>query len=164
MDKQERSKKFLDQEFDTIFRLCPEFQEPALTILRAHLLTEYYMDRIILLKFPRGDKISGDKGLSFRQKVLIIAALDVLPDRAIGALRNLNTVRNRLAHEMDHDVTKADVEQIGRCFGKIFTMESRECGSDLNKLLHATLHMIFFHMTKLIFVLEEQAIKEPKEG
>ena len=135
-------------------RLCPRGQAPVLTILRVHLLTEYYMERLLAMSLPRGDKITGEVNLSYAQKLAVLDSLDILDDTEIHCLRALNRVRNSCAHEMDRDITLSDVERIGRPLGSTFTALRREFASDIEQLLMKTLQNIARSLTYHIWRLE----------
>ena len=61
------------RDYHTFARLCPVEQDPVLTVLRAHLLTEYYSEQLIRLLIPRGDRIL-DGSFSYAQKLALLEA------------------------------------------------------------------------------------------
>lgn len=155
---------FVRRELETFVRLCPAEQDATLTILRIHLLTEYYLERLLSLLLPRGDKLISDGSLSFYQKLIVVAAFDVLSDGDIQALRDLNRVRNRCAHEMDTAITSADVELIGRSLGKEFTALRRAHGTNPTQFLQQILSILCRNISYVVFTLENQHIADHKRS
>lgn len=80
-------------------------------ILKCHLLSEVVLDKLIEYAFePNGDAILSAK-LSYSQKLdiasrtMLVEDYPLLPDQAVGSLRKLNRIRNRLSHELGATVT-----------------------------------------------------------
>lgn len=153
--------KHIDEELERFYRLCPEGQTPVLTILRVHLLTEYYIERLLVMSLPRGDRMVGDAGLSYAQKLTVLEALDILDDTTTQCLRGLNRIRNSCAHEMDREITLADVERIGRPLGSEFTVLRREHYPDLGSLLREVLDALVRDITYHIWSLERERRSPP---
>lgn len=146
----------VSREFAEFWDMCPPDQDPVLSILRVHLLTEHYLEQIFLLSLPRGDKLLGDGELSYAQKLKLAEALGVLPDRIVQVLRNLNRLRNRCAHEKNRKISASDVESVGRSLGREFTQLKRDHVDDLQQFLNEVLSSLCRHMTWHVFALEEQ--------
>lgn len=91
------------------------------SILRFHLLSEYFLEQAIRVVLPRGDKIVDSGNYSFAQKLGIVEAAQAFSDSLICSLRNLNKVRNKCSHELNHQVTDRDLETIGSPLGKGWT-------------------------------------------
>lgn len=119
-----------------LYKMCPAEQEPVLTILRAHLLAEHYLERAIAASMPRGDRVIEAGLSSFAQKLNVVEGLDVLPDQLVQSLKGLNRIRNSCAHEMEREITIPDVERIGRPFGAEFTALRQKLYPDVRELLH----------------------------
>ncbi len=159
----------VEHEARQIVRMCPIGQEPVLTILRGHLLAEHYLERVIAVKLPRGDRIIHAGLLSFAQKLNLVESLDALPDRLIQSLKGLNGVRNSCAHEMDREITMPDVERIGRPHGAEFTSLRREHYTDVSRLLTRITQCIGRDLSGHVYFLEREAAegfkkKSPAEG
>ena len=71
-------------------------------------MAEYYLDRIISLNLESGEKVIKNGNLSFKQKVTLVESMAFLPDSVIRSLKNLNKVRNSLAHELEAEIDKAE--------------------------------------------------------
>jgi hypothetical protein len=86
-------------------------------LLRFHLLAENALERIIATQLRQPDRVS-DAGLSFFQKACWVHATDLVPDAAMRALRQMNTLRNKCSHQISKKVTLADIDAIGTPFGR----------------------------------------------
>lgn len=151
--------KFVDEEFKAFEKLCPRGQDPVLSILRLHLLVEYHLERIFHLCLARGDKISSES-FSFAHKLSLVEALDVLDDRTVQSLKNLNRVRNRCAHEFDKTITASDIELIGRPLGKEHTKIKNDAGSDQQEYLFNILGCVCGNVVAMVFAHEQRVCSE----
>lgn len=76
-------------------------------ILRAHLYVEHYMAEYLQKANPRLGSLDGTR-LSYAQKVKLLDRNDPHIQHMIAGIKHLNTVRNRIAHNLDVQVTKED--------------------------------------------------------
>ena len=143
-------------EFSQAVRMCPPKQEPVLTILRAHLLAEHYIERAITARLPRGDRVIEAGLLGFAQKVNLLEGLNLLSDELVQSLKGLNRVRNSCAHEMERAITIPDVERIGRPLGAEFTSLRRKHFDDVRKLLHEVIMCIARELSGSVYYLEKR--------
>jgi uncharacterized protein YutE (UPF0331/DUF86 family) len=160
-NNKEELRRLVEIEYSNFERMCPANQNPVLSVLRAHLLTEYYMERIFQLMLPRGDILS-DANLSYAQKINLLEALAKIEDRTIQCLKNLNRLRNRCAHEYDKTITQADVELIGRPLGREHTEIRREHVDDVTGYLREILCAICRNVTGKIYVIEQRILSDGK--
>ena len=125
--------------------------DSTLMVLRVHLLTEAYLERLILSVVPRGDRLFDGGHVSYYRKLVLVHAFAVLDDRIIQCLKRLNKLRNRLAHELDTKPTKSDIENVGQPLGNKVLAELRRGGAgDCHKLL---VEMLGFIVGVLVFVV-----------
>ncbi len=155
-------KEIRDREKKLFFKTCPAGQKPVLSILRVHLLTEYYLERIIAIKLPRGDRLLEDGGLSYAQKIALVDSFSIVEDSLIAALRGLNKVRNRFSHEFNKAIDASDIDVVGRPFGVEYTKIKREYGQNLREMLHFVLITIGARLAGWTNHLEEIAVKDAK--
>lgn len=76
-------------------------------VLRSHLWVENEMIRTIRESLPLPDLIDLDR-LSFPSKIELASALGIIPIEDMSAYRNLNALRNKLAHRFNSEVTEED--------------------------------------------------------
>jgi hypothetical protein len=128
-----------DRELNEYYDARGEINDPVLLILRVHLFIEYMLERIIIAGLCRGDRVIEKARLSFVQKLVLVSSFDNVPSEDITVIRNLNTVRNRCAHERKKEITMADIELIGRPLGKEFTKFRKENHDNIVECLRRTL-------------------------
>jgi len=90
-------------------------------LLNCHLLAEYFLEQIIHISIKRGDILLTEARPMFSLKLIIVKSLDVVDDSIITSIKHLNTVRNLCSHEMEYEITEANIDLIGRPFGKDYT-------------------------------------------
>ncbi len=102
-----------------VLRKCPLTLDPISFVLRIHLVTEHYMNRFLVACLPKCEQFLGKDAvkLGYHEKARIIGSLDILPQEVIHFLLDLNALRNQLAHNLDRDITKDDVDKLGRYLG-----------------------------------------------
>lgn len=115
--------------------------DSVLVILRSHLLAEYYLDKIILLKLSRGDIII-ENNFSFWQKLIVVKSLGVLPDYLIDSLKNLNKVRNDCSHVLEYKISERDIDRIGRPFTDEYLKLKSEHLDNIDTLLSYTIGLL----------------------
>lgn len=78
-------------------------------ILRAHLFVEHYLGEYLAEANPRLGDLSETR-VTFAQKVALLDASN--PDIAVilPGIKRLNKIRNRLAHNLDTQVTEEDAQ------------------------------------------------------
>ncbi|WP_461518288.1 hypothetical protein [Porticoccus sp.] len=126
--------------------------DPVATVLRFHLLNEYYLEQMIRLLLPRGDRIIDSGNYSYAQKLGIVKAADNTPDRLLSSLRNLNKLRNKCSDERSLQITDSDLEKIGSPLGRDWTQIKKEKDSlelRLNFLFGLIFAKLSFQQEKL---------------
>ena len=127
------------REFAEYTSACGNIADSVLLVLRAHLYFEYMLERVITAGLKRGDRFIENGRPTFAQKLALVSAFDKLNDSFITALRNMNKVRNKCAHERNKEIGIADVELIGRPLGNVFTEIRKDCHDDVHACLKRTL-------------------------
>jgi len=119
--KKVEPKKSVSEGYNRFSKALKKPDEEITIILFVHMLSEYYLEQAIVNSLKRGDLILEKGNFRFGSKLLIVRALDFIPDHIVTALKHLNTVRNNCAHQMDYKVTEATVDLIGQPFGKKYS-------------------------------------------
>ena len=83
-------------------------------ILRAHLFVEHYMTEYLARANPRLGSLSESK-LSFFQKVALLDSINPDMVSILPGVKRLNSIRNRLAHNLSTQVVEADKEVFLAC-------------------------------------------------
>jgi hypothetical protein len=156
----EEAERFVADECERIGRLCWSQGDSQLILLRAHLLVEHYMERLLHLYLRRGDKVI-DRHWKFAQKLVLIEGLDALSDKGCQAIRELNSVRNDMVHKMDYQIGSSNIDKIGRPFGKDFTEVRTRYADSPHDFLCATLNLIFREVCCAVFAREATGQARP---
>ncbi|SFJ15402.1 hypothetical protein SAMN05216206_3551 [Pseudomonas guineae] len=117
----EKIQEIASNEVKELIEAFSSDQEEIIKVLQFHLHAEQLLERILLAKLERGDKLIEHAGLSFHQKLCIVEAFNILDPRYTDALRKVNKLRNNCAHIKAAKISKADIDLIGRCLGKTYS-------------------------------------------
>jgi hypothetical protein len=80
-------------------------------LLRGHLWAEFLLDNLLKIHMTDTGAFDLDRA-GFRQKVDIAQAFGFLSADEAGALRALNRLRNKLAHELSSGPSDSDIENL----------------------------------------------------
>jgi len=113
--------EYLKIAFDNFDKYIPVKEDDTLILLKAHLLAEYYINQLIILFYEADGykKVEDD----FSEKIKYIENIrntkdkQILKGSEIKAIRRLNNTRNKLSHEIEYNISEADVDLMGFCFG-----------------------------------------------
>ncbi|MGJ7547035.1 hypothetical protein [Pseudomonas alloputida] len=105
----ERFQQVIDSEFMEMRRRWDMDVTNIGRILRSHLYVEYYLTQHIEKANPRLGDISTAR-LTFAQKLSLLDANDFRLRNLTPGLRQINSVRNRLAHRLDAMLTAEDAQ------------------------------------------------------
>jgi len=82
--------------------------DPIVILVNVHLHLEAFVIELASRRLAKPAALDFDR-LNFPSKVGLAIALGAIPEIAGPALRTINTIRNRLAHNLRAEVTEADV-------------------------------------------------------
>lgn len=84
--------------------------DPTASILVTHLFTEHWINQILLKFCPNFDLTDyGKTELTYSQKLHVAYSVGKLPEKLFQNLKKLNKLRNDVAHRIDFDFTKMDL-------------------------------------------------------
>src|SRR5450830_1626728 len=110
----ERFTALVDAEYAEIFHAWNQDVEGIGRILRAHLYLERFLTRHLAHANPKlGDMVKAK--LHFSHKVAILNPADDYLATIIPGIRKINTIRNRLAHQLGVTVSTDDVAVFLAC-------------------------------------------------
>ncbi len=92
-------------------------EDALAVIIRAHLYVESTLNELIEECLFR-PKAMNEVNLSFWHKVPLAAALGVIPEDFQSPLKQLNALRNKLAHNLDAAISDADVDKLFQSFAQ----------------------------------------------
>jgi len=94
----------------SLFAAHMRHEQPFAVLLKGHLWIESCLNRLISISFER-PTFDLDR-LQFSRKVDLASALGLISEGEAAALRLLNKLRNRLAHDLDGEPETAEVNAL----------------------------------------------------
>jgi hypothetical protein len=161
-DTQTMREKAHKIEFDRYWKAMNQRSTDINKLLNSHLLAEYYLEQIITIELPRGDRLLDEGNFQFWHKLLIVKSLDILEDEMVTSLKHLNSLRNSTSHEMNFSISEADIDKIGRPFGKEYQkIKIEEKSKDLLKYtLMYILSNLSWNSLQIAEVMDEEKEKK----
>lgn len=147
---------FKEAEYELFSKIVNIDLDPTLLLIRTHLLTENFLERLITLLLERGDRIVFNGNLSYYQKVLLVDSFDIVSDDIITCLKNLNRIRNKCAHELDKQISKSDIDAIGSSLKDEYRKIRREHRQNHQALLYNIFSYICGCLAGIIYLQEDQ--------
>lgn len=148
------------EEYESIWDYCDYELDLELIVLKGHLVSERYIERFIKLFLLKGERILDKGRLSYIQKLELLDSIGIIPDDLIICFRKLNGLRNKLAHELDYEITIEDIDPIGVQLGEEYNKFKNERGGDLKNLLCTVIGFICAGLAH--YVVEYETISEKK--
>ncbi len=152
-----------EKEYESIWDHCNYELDPELIVLRAHLVSERYIERFIKLFLLKGERILNKGRLSYIQKLQLVDSFGIIEDDLITCHKQLNNLRNKMAHELGYQITIEDVDSIGNQMGKTYTRLKDERGEDLKDLLCAVIGFICGGLAHYVVEYETLSAKKRSE-
>jgi len=157
MDDQEKQKSELSKHLrvlkDKLVRFLSPQTPPDVLIIKSHLICEYYLNQILILKgICSADQINN---LSFSEKNE--KALDkniIIEKSSYDALKILNKLRNKVGHELEYVLSESDVDSLGFIQGKEYILNKYDFET-LAEQLRDTLTDVVINIAVRLFKLVE---------
>ncbi|OGH84919.1 MAG: hypothetical protein A2493_00395 [Candidatus Magasanikbacteria bacterium RIFOXYC12_FULL_33_11] len=105
--------------------------ELLIFVLRSHLIIEYFLEKIINQK--TSIKLKGKE--TFYTKILVIEAINLIPEEIIKAIKELNTLRNKIGHELDYEIKEKDTLRLIEYVNRFSTYKEINTSKNLQKIL-----------------------------
>ena len=146
--------QFARREVKAFARIMKATDSIILPFLRFHLLTENLLERIVRCHLVRAERYLDKAKPSYKDKLCLAEAFNVLDEKTIGAIKNLNRIRNRLAHCGTACISVEDIDRIGNNFGKEYRDLRAEWLSDTKELMCCIFELILFRLFTAVYCLE----------
>ena len=144
-----------EDHYEEFMRAVPG--EELTMILRVHLLTEYFLERVIVLSLPFGDRLLKDSRFTYVQKLSLVRSFGMLRDDLHCGLKKLNKVRNDCAHVRNREITEKDLDSIGQCLGENYREVLK---GDNKEFRHRLVHVLGMLSAGLSALIEAQEKKQ----
>lgn len=90
--------------------------DPLELLIRGHLWLEYSINALLERALEDASHLDRAR-LSFSQRLAVAAALGLIEAEEVNAIRAINRLRNRVAHELDAEISTEDEERILQAAG-----------------------------------------------
>jgi hypothetical protein len=156
--------KLIDGHFDDISNKVyniKKYNDPDLTIIKAHLVCEYYIDQFIILKKNDEDDIHLSD-MTFNYKITkFLDQNDSEEKKVFRKLNRLNKLRNSISHELDYSIRESDVDSIGVMIGREYIFKKYKSQNNLSELLFFVLENVISSISFLVYCnLEKTKVKK----
>jgi hypothetical protein len=143
---------------EKIYKFLSEEKPPDVLIIKSHLICEYYINQILIVKDI--SKAKELNKLSFFDKVNKALNIEKPNQKNIHEkLIGLNKLRNKVGHELEYILSESDVDSLGYLTGKEYVLDKYDFDK-IEKLLRNTLIMIVIDVSMLLFdFVSEEKIK-----
>lgn len=102
--------KFDETELKKINKKLSSYSPEITTLIQVHLFVESYIDKYLLYFFKNGEKIV--KEISFFNKLIILESTGSIDMELIRVIKELNKLRNKVAHNLDYRITQDDIDAL----------------------------------------------------
>jgi hypothetical protein len=119
-------------------------------VLQAHLYFDHVITRMLEEALPNPDAMKLRR-TSFSQKVQLLSAMNLLPSSLIPSVEYINGLRNRIAHELNFEISDGTVGNLVNCTPKRLrqvALDQRDC-EDGPLSLHEVLHIVLIQLETL---------------
>lgn len=128
----EKAREIVDREFGQMRARWDQDVSTIGRILRAHLYLEHYITEHLQKANPRLGDLDGAR-LSFSTKVKLLNQVDQGVKDVVPGISHLNSIRNRLAHNLSAQVTCDDSDKFLACLSfKAFRVAGAKPGESSN--------------------------------
>lgn len=126
-------------------------QSSDVLIIKAHLICEYYLNQILLVKEVCDSNEM--QRLSFFEKSQKAFDLNNTREKLIyRKVKALNDIRNKTGHELEYTLTESDVDELGYVDGKEYVFKKYDF-DEIEKTLHYILINTVLDISLFLFTL-----------
>jgi hypothetical protein len=86
-------------------------------LLQAHLYFDHIISRALSDALPKPDAINATR-MSFIQKLQLVEAMGLIPEQIVRPIEAINSLRNRIAHDLDFELTAKEAHDIANATPK----------------------------------------------
>jgi hypothetical protein len=86
-------------------------------LLQAHLYFDHVLSQLLVEALANPDAIDAHR-MSFLQKLQLIRALGLLPDDLASSVEFINGLRNKIAHDLNFEISDKDERDLTNCTPK----------------------------------------------
>ena len=158
--KPQKSNLHIKDLIQKINKFLSDEKPSDILIIKAHLLCEYYINQILILR--ETCSVKDIESLTFNEKIQKAFNLNDKDEKLIFDYTNrLNKLRNKVGHELEYSLSESDVDSLGYIQGKEYILEKYDYETDIERL-RTILRLIVIQTALLLIgsVKKEKASKE----
>jgi hypothetical protein len=91
-------------------RALEPLEDTISLVVTGHLIVEYWLDWLIRHNIPQPRKLFDSGRLTFAQKLCLAESLGLVTGKLSEAIYRLNTIRNRISHNLEYKISSKDLE------------------------------------------------------
>jgi hypothetical protein len=87
-------------------------------LLQAHLYYDHVLTQILVDELAQPDAIDLRR-MGFANKLQLISAMNLLPSEVVSPIEFINGIRNKIAHDLDFEISDQSVSDLANCTPKM---------------------------------------------
>ena len=91
-------------------------------ILLTHIYFEFLLERYISTKVKNTNRIFGDRGFSFMNKLNLASSFGELDEQSYDGIKKINAMRNNVAHKFKHEIKEKCIHDLAETLGKKYSV------------------------------------------
>jgi hypothetical protein len=147
-------------EFNLLVRQLDAENETISFLLKAHLFSEYHMDRLLADYLDEKREPLYRIDLRFHQKLSLIDPFALLPENSIRSLRALNKLRNRCVHTFNTRPTMEDMKEVASAISEF--MPDHDSLKTVPEFLKAYMAFLFGFFSAARYDLKQRKDQQSK--
>lgn len=142
-------------------------EKPAdVLIIKAHLLCEYYLNHLLILKdvCTAGQVETLPFSVKKEKAKDLYDAQDKQKKQLFDLLGRLNKLRNKVGHELAYSLSESDVDSLGYLEGKQYILDKYNVETDTERLRDLLIKLVIQTAMLLITAIREEKKKDKSQN
>jgi hypothetical protein len=97
-----------------VFQTRMNTGENWVRLIQAHLYFDHVLTAMLVEALMNADAINASR-MGFAQKAQLINAMGLLPQELISPIEFINSLRNKIAHQLDFSISEQDIKDLANC-------------------------------------------------
>lgn len=136
---------------DKIEKFLGKISSSDVLIIKAHLISEYYINQILILKQIMDPSGLDRKTFSHKIDLLFDPRNNTKPTEMLlyDKAKKLNLLRNKVGHQLEFALSETDIDSIGFYFGKDYINQKYKITKHIDLLHHVLVNVVLEFGVKL---------------
>jgi len=123
-------------------------------LIQAHLYLDHVLTQLLVEALAKPDEIQTTR-LGFSQKFDLVGALGLLPDHMTGCVQFVNRLRNKIAHNLEFEISQQDEIDLVNCTPK-YLREASVTDRKENDNGPPKMHELFYVVILMIDIIRQR--------